>query len=723
MGQVWLAQDTKLQRDVAIKILPGDHQDDSARRERFLWEARAASALIHPNIVTIHEINSDQGLDFIVMEHVRGTTLAATIARLDVRQALAYAIQIGEALAVAHAAGVVHRDLKPGNIMITGAGLIKVLDFGLAKRVTLSSDDEVTAQALTVQGVIMGTPAYMSPEQALGNPVDARSDLFSFGVVLYQMLAGDRPFRGETSVTVLRQIVFESPRPLAEIAPWLPRELCDLVERCLAKEAGDRYPDAGTMLRDLRRIAASVDSDAAVASSTPTITSDDMPQPVPLVSPSPTSTRRRDRMIASTVALTMVLAAAVFLGRPVLERFRGSDAPAAAPVDATTGTPRELVQRARERLQRYDKAGNIDSAIALLEAAVRQDANFAPAYAALAQAYLRKGIGSSDKHWLNLADDAARRAVAANPELAAAHEALGAVLIEKGETADGKAEVEQALKLDPRNAGAHILLAKLTARSDPARAASFYEQAIEFAPDEWIPQAEYGIFHYRNGRHKDAITAWESAARSAPDNVRLLNNLAAAHHALDDYERAASTLQAALNIDPSAATWNNLGTVRFFQGRYSESVTAFENARQLDSTNYQYWGNRGDGYRWAAGQRDKAGPAYAEAIRLLRQRIDRSPDDAEARGRLALYLAKSGATSLALEELDRLSAAKVTGADGLYKRAVTLEVLGKREPALAVLGDALRAGYSLRQIENDPELASLRSDVRFHQLLSARPKQ
>jgi len=208
MGEVWRAWDTKLERDVAIKILPSDPDAHSNRRERFLRDARAVSALIHPNIVTIHEINSDQGLDFIVMEYVRGTSLDAVLAngKLNVRQTLAYAIQIADALAAAHAAGVVHRDLKPGNIMIADSGLVKVLDFGLAKRMSSSSGSDITTGALTVEGAIVGTPAYMSPEQAVGGTVDPRSDLFSFGVVLYQMLAGQQPFQGESNVVILRHI-------------------------------------------------------------------------------------------------------------------------------------------------------------------------------------------------------------------------------------------------------------------------------------------------------------------------------------------------------------------------------------------------------------------------------------------------------------------------------------------------------------------------------------
>jgi serine/threonine-protein kinase len=182
-------------------------------------------------------------------------------------------------------------------------------------------------------------------------------------------------------------------------------------------------------------------------------------------------------------------------------------------------------------------------------------------------------------------------------------------------------------------------------------------------------------------------------------------------------------LQAALRVDPSAATWNNLGTARFFQGRYTDSVAAFANATKLDSTNYQYWGNLGDAYRWAVGRRDESFDAYKEAIRLLGARIVRNPDDVEEQGRLALYLAKSGQQNRALGELDRLTAAKNATADTRFREAVVNEVLGRREPALAALAEAMRGGYSLHEIENEPELATLRSDVRYHLLVTSFAKK
>ena len=222
MGEVWRAVDPRLQRDVAIKILPSAGGDAALLRERFVREARAASALAHPNIITIHEINAADGTDFIVMEYVRGEPLSDVLARGPLTVArVEYAVPIAAALKAAHDAGIVHRDLKPGNVMIAASGLVKVLDFGIAKRVSSAAAEanSTTEAALTVLGESIGTPAYMSPEQALGDPVDARSDVFSFGVVLYQMLTGRLPYQATTKLSLVRQIVHEPPIPLETSAP------------------------------------------------------------------------------------------------------------------------------------------------------------------------------------------------------------------------------------------------------------------------------------------------------------------------------------------------------------------------------------------------------------------------------------------------------------------------------------------------------------------------
>jgi len=257
MGQVFRARDTRLGRIVAIKVLPHDKVADPDRKRRFLQEARAASALNHPNIVTLHDIANHSGIDFLVMEYVEGKSLDKRIASkgLPLAEALDYAAQIASALAAAHAAGVVHRDIKPGNAVVTAEGQLKVLDFGLAKlmeRPAPGSDDETRTQksALTEAGTVMGTVAYMSPEQASARTLDHRTDIFSLGVVLYEMIAGKRPFRGASHVETMHAIVHDPPPAL----PIQPAELQEVFDKALAKEPRERYQHAGDFALDLRRL-------------------------------------------------------------------------------------------------------------------------------------------------------------------------------------------------------------------------------------------------------------------------------------------------------------------------------------------------------------------------------------------------------------------------------------------------------------------------------------
>ena len=247
MGVVYKAEDTRLGRTVALKVLPPERVADLNRKRRFIQEARAASALNHPNIITIYDIDEAEGVHFIAMEYVDGKTLDRLIARhgLPVEKTLKYAVEMAAALAKAHSAGIVHRDLKPTNIMVTEDGLVKVLDFGLAKltEAAPAGDGETVATAgpRTEEGIILGTVGYMSPEQAEGKPVDARSDIFSFGSVVYEMLAGRRAFQGETNVSTIAAILREEPKPLSQAAQNLPRELERIVKRCLRKDREHRF--------------------------------------------------------------------------------------------------------------------------------------------------------------------------------------------------------------------------------------------------------------------------------------------------------------------------------------------------------------------------------------------------------------------------------------------------------------------------------------------------
>ena len=259
MGVVYRARDTHLNRTVAIKVLPADKVSDPERRTRFIQEARAASALNHPNIVTIHDIRSDGGIDFIVMEHVGGRPLDEVIGGrpLRVNRALRYAVQIADALARAHEAGIVHRDLKPSNVIVTDDDVIKVLDFGLAKLVDpaeRSGEAQTQTRPITDAGMIVGTAAYMSPEQAEGRKVDGRSDIFSFGTIVYEMVTGRRAFEGSSMMSVLAKILNDEPTAPNAAGAAIPVDVERAIMRCLRKDPARRFQtmaDLKVALEDL----------------------------------------------------------------------------------------------------------------------------------------------------------------------------------------------------------------------------------------------------------------------------------------------------------------------------------------------------------------------------------------------------------------------------------------------------------------------------------------
>ena len=264
MGEVYLAEDTKLHRRVALKFLLPDAASDPRRMQRFLQEARAAASLHHENIAHIYEIGEDDGRAFIVMEYVEGQTLHARIdgRPLDTDELVRTAMQIAAALEEAHRAGITHRDIKPANILITARGQVKVLDFGLAKITAAEATgdpNEISTQIHTDAGAVMGTIHYMSPEQALGRAVDRRTDVFSLGVVLYEMATGRRPFAGATATATIDQILHATPDSLSRLNPGIPPELERVIRRCLEKDRSRRYSSAQELLDDLRTLQRGLD--------------------------------------------------------------------------------------------------------------------------------------------------------------------------------------------------------------------------------------------------------------------------------------------------------------------------------------------------------------------------------------------------------------------------------------------------------------------------------
>jgi tetratricopeptide (TPR) repeat protein/predicted Ser/Thr protein kinase len=369
MGVVWKAEDTRLHRHVALKLVPeaGTRQTDAV--DRHLREARAASALNHPNICAIHDIGEWAGRRFIVMELLEGRGLDERIGHgsLDAEAAIDLAIQIADALDAAHTKGIVHRDIKPANIVVTERGQPKVLDFGLAKLSTDSQEtagpDDKTRTSLdaTTPGSVMGTVSYMSPEQALGKTLDPRTDVFSLGVVLYEMLTGRRAFHGSSAAEVYDAILNRAPTAPVELNPAVPAELQRIVNRCLEKDRELRYQSAADLAADLKTLKRDATREQPVASA---------PQ--------------KPRWIIAAVFVVAVLA----LGSIWWSGQGGNEtiAPPPATVGTSDGEAYRLYEEGRAALNR--RGLEVADAISLLDQAVARDGNFAQAYAALASAHL-----------------------------------------------------------------------------------------------------------------------------------------------------------------------------------------------------------------------------------------------------------------------------------------------------------------------------------------------
>jgi non-specific serine/threonine protein kinase len=680
MGAVYLAHDPRLQRNVAVKVLASSAADER-RRERFVREARAASALNHPHIVTIHDIARDGEIDFIVMEWVDGRPLDALIPRhgLPIRDAVEYALQIADAVAAAHRAGIVHRDLKPANIIATGSGRIRVLDFGLAK-LTAAGDSEdglaETRVGLTQAGTVLGTFAYMAPEQAIGGAVDHRADIFSFAAMLYEMLSGEPPFAGASAPAIIHALHYTEPRPLAELRPDVPPALAQTVHAALAKEPSHRTPSMETMYGELKAVAAWLDAaprtpapaGAHAVRPAPSSTTDSTAEPsqrppaigseraslavLPFTS---LSADKEDGYLAAGITAELVSALS---GIPDLRvashlaaaRFQGSsvDLPAVASALNIRYILTGSVRHAKNRIR------------------VSSDLTDAVSGVMLWSKTYQGGL----EDIFEVQEDIARQIVSA----------LGGELIRAGS--------ERASRTAPENLDAWGLVRRAYHFWNHAwtpegveDALNLLRRAVQLDPSYAAARAFLALYLIQRTVNfispnpeadmREALAAASTAIELAPRDPEVLENVGLVYFNTGQYENAVATLKRAVQIAPfNLVAWGYLGLSHAWSGEEDEVEEGRKILDRLlhtapDHPSVPYWLY----FKTAALTRQGR---FADAADAAHQSTERQPYFYIARIAYANALGALGQTDRARAEIDRVLATNPTITPEIYIQSVYL---------------------------------------------------
>ena len=522
MGEVYLARDPRLDRTVALKILPGELAADPDRMQRFTREAKAASALNHPNVATIYDVGESDGISFIAMEHVEGETLLARISRrMTPPEVVDIGVQAADALDVAHAKGITHRDIKPANLMLTHRGHVKVLDFGVAKvnrSEEVSPNGDWTVEPVTAVGSVVGSGPYMSPEQIVGGEVDPRSDVFSLGVVIYQMATGQLPFSGATRAELMDRIVHATPEPMIQLNPDTPSELERITLKCLDKRPAGRYQSARDLLSDLWPLKRQLDVNTA------RVTPDSMRLEL----------LRRSGSPPGAAAVTP------------------SGADDASIIDAPRASEAsELVARGWAHL-RSASFFEVSAAVSSFQAATVIDPTYAAAYAGLAHAKIDQ---ANDRHLLveafGEAKAAALRAVALDHESADAQAAMGLVmLVAEWDWIAAERSFQRALAINPNHAEAYLHYGTLMeALGDLERGFQLKLQGLACDSTSALAHVQIAGSFWFQRRYDDVIVWANKALDRNPHHLAARQELAAAYWKMGDLERARKLLADCAQLD------------------------------------------------------------------------------------------------------------------------------------------------------------------------------
>ena len=690
-GVVYRAHDERLDRDVALKILSPGTVVGTAAPKRFRQEALALSKLNHPNIATVHDFDNQDGTDFLVEEFIDGLSLDAMLVSgpLSEKEIIQLGLQLVEGLAAAHEHGIIHRDLKPGNLRVTPDARLKILDFGLAMILHRETSLTAITESVTETRAIAGTLPYMAPEQLLGGKLDARTDIWATGCVLYEMATGRRPFLG-TGPALTDAILHQSPPNISKLNPRISAELDAVIQKCLDRDPEKRYQSAREIAVDLRR-----------ALSTPTSS----------------GTRRQLRWWFSRLAVAAAVAAVVGIGvRQELSLRQKPSGERAGVVAQGETVPHEAYLAGLKQLERWDKRGNLESAIDLFQQAVKADPGFALGFSALGETYWAKYRLDHDSRWIDEAERTCKRAAELNSQLPVVYVTLARVHNGKGQYNLALQEIQQALKLEPRDPDALLGEAAVYASMGQAdKAESTYKKAAALRPQRWDGYYELGVFYYQQRRYIDAAAEFERVLEITPDNALVHATLGGMMQLLGKEAEAEKHLKQSIKLQPSYAAYTNLGSLYYRERRWAESVAMTRKALEINDNDWRAWSNLGLAYEWL-NRKSEADEAFRNELARLEKIAKVSADDADVQVELGLMYSKWKLRAKAMPRIEAALALAPEDPSVLVCAGEAYENLGDRSRALELVKKALVRGWTLAELENDPGQQKLLRDPRFREI-------